>query len=82
MALPQITGLLPDPATTTLTRWAAVVVELLSDYNLSELIEEARWQSWAAQLCGLTDTAADEVPDPYGFSDWRAWAARWLQIQG
>ncbi len=82
MAVAAFDGLLPDPNTTDFMRWAAVVTELGSQYNLSEPESEEFWQNWAVQFSGLTDTAADEVPDPYGFSDWRDWASRWVQIQG
>lgn len=83
MALADVSGLLPDPQTTPYVRWASLVVELLSEYNLSDPIAEDGWQSWAVQLLGLSDdTASDEVPDPYGFSNWRDWAARWIQILG
>ena len=72
---------LPSPYTADFKRWSALVVEQLAEYNVPTPVGdgESGWNSWAAQLGADPNVLATGVPSPYGFSEWRSWAARWLQ---
>jgi len=68
--------LIPNPIGLDFIRWASVVTEELSSYNVSIPASEDTWLSWALQVFNINDLVEQGVPDPYGFSEWRAWAAR------
>lgn len=72
---------------TTITRpqmlelrdWADCVCQDLDKFGLfGKLQDEARWQDWALQFFNNT-TLGRNLPDPYGFTDWREWAERFAQ---
>jgi hypothetical protein len=77
-----LSGLIPVPQGTPFMRWASVVTELLSTYNIAQPVSEATWRSWAFGVTGIPLITASDVPDPAQFPDWRAWAVRWIQLLG
>jgi hypothetical protein len=66
------------PAGLTLTEWADRVALDMDPYlSASKLLDETRWQDWAVQFLNSTSIGRN-LPNPYGFSDWREWADRFI----
>ena len=67
------------PTHMSLFDWANQVALDLDSYGaLGRLDNEAEWQAWAMQFLNNT-TLGRNLPDPYGFADWRDWAERFVQ---
>lgn len=62
----------PDPRDLSLARWAAELA--LQDANVPYGAAEPRWQGWAARVVTYAKFVGQNLPDPYQFKDWRAWA--------
>lgn len=74
------TFFIPEPIGLDFMRWASVVTEELSVYNVSIPASEDSWKSWALQVYNVNDLVEQGVPEPQGFDNWRAWAARVAEI--
>lgn len=70
----------PIPKNIDFFRWASVVNEELSQYNVSIPASEDTWLSWALQVYNVNDLAEGGVPNPLGFRTWQAWAAECADI--
>lgn len=67
----------------TLTQWADEVVLALDPVGpIARLDSGDPWQDWAAGLCGINGLSQLNIPSPYGFSDWRDWAERFVELVG
>jgi hypothetical protein len=66
----------PDPRYMDFVRWASVLNEELSQYNLAIPTSVDDWKSWAMRLVSTPDLSADAYPDPSSYEDWRDWAAQ------
>jgi hypothetical protein len=66
-----------DPRNMTLRDWADSVILSIGDaWSFGRLDDESRWRDWAVAFVRAPGFAGQNVPDPYGFSDWREWAMR------
>ena len=66
-----------DPRGLTLTQYAdAVTLSANSAWSLGRLDDESKWQDWATGLLRAAQLTAQNVPNPYFFTDWREWAMR------
>lgn len=66
-----------DPRNMTLRDWADSVILSIGDaWSFGRLDDESRWRDWAVAFVRASGFAGQNVPDPYGFSDWREWAMR------
>ena len=70
----------PIPINIDFMRWASVVTEELSQYNVRTPDSEDTWLSWALSVYEINDLAAEGLPDPHGFDNWQSWAARCTDI--
>lgn len=61
----------PDPRGLTLARWGAELA--LQDANVP-LTTGLDWRRWAATVASFAKFGAQNLPDPYQFTDWTAWA--------
>lgn len=68
------------PTGLSLTDWANQIALDLDSYGaIGRLVDETKWQDWAAQLFYLTGLPPN-LPQPYGFNDWSDWAERLCQV--
>lgn len=66
-----------DPQGLSIQQWSdAVISDINTSWPLGVLQSEDAWQEWATGLVRAPELAQRVLPDPYGFSDWRAWAER------
>jgi hypothetical protein len=70
----------PLPIEIDFIRWASVITEELSQYNIGIPTSEDTWLSWALQVYEVLDLEAEGMPNPNGFSEWRSWAERLSDI--
>lgn len=64
-----------DPFGMTATEWAdAMTINLEQFGNIGRLSSEEGWRDWGLQLMTMGSLSGTTVPDPYMFSEWRAWA--------
>ena len=71
-----------DPQGASLQEWADAVSLYVTDAGLFGRIDSSRWLEWAAGLVRAPEFAQRVLPDPYQFSDWRAWAEYAAPILG
>jgi hypothetical protein len=64
----------PDPRDTSLERWCAELA--LQDSSVPLPPDPIGWQRWAAFVAQFTTLSVLDLPNPYGFTDWRGWATR------
>lgn len=63
------------PAGMTLTDWAdQITFDLDNQTTLSKLMDERKWQDWAVQFVTVTGLSGYNIPTPYVFDSWKAWA--------
>lgn len=64
------------PTYMQLLDWAGQVITDLDPYgSFGRLDDETKWQDWGVQF--LNNTAIGRnLPNPYGFTDWKEWAER------
>lgn len=74
-----MTTALPLPSTMTLQDWADQVVFCLDNYGLFPKLNDANWHDWAACFLLTSSLGNKDVPDPYGFKEWKEWAQRFVQ---
>ena len=66
-----------DPQNMSLRDWAdSVILNTNNAWSFGKLDDEARWQDWATGFVRAASFAPNNIPDPYQFEDWRAWAER------
>lgn len=70
----------PSPINISFIRWASIVTEELSQYNVGIPESEDAWLSWALQVYNVNDLAEEGIPNPNGFITWDSWAARCVDI--
>lgn len=64
------------PTGMELQDWSSQVILDLDSYGaFGRLQDPARWQDWGVQFLNNT-TIGRNLPNPYGFNDWREWAER------
>lgn len=68
-----------DPRGLTFERWASLLAEALSEYNIPNPADEDSWFGWACTLFGAPDLVSLGLPDPRGFTGWREWAETLVQ---
>lgn len=69
-----------NPAFLTVRQWCDFMTPNLEKFgNLGRLSDDEKWQQWGAELLNFPALHGSIVPDPYQFTDWRAWAARLCQ---
>ena len=60
--------------------WADQVALDLDPYGaFGRLQDESQWQDWGMQFVNNA-TLRENIPIPYGFSDWKDWAERFCQV--
>lgn len=66
---------IPDPRGISLRDWADnVVLNFSGTGYVGQIDDNLRWQDWGAELIlTVPEIASHSPPDPYSFSDWRAW---------
>lgn len=66
-----------DPRGMTWQDWASSAILVLGDaWAFGTPPVEENWQSYAVGFVRASNFAQRVLPDPYQFSDWRAWAMR------
>ena len=66
-----------DPRGLTLRQYADATILNVSDaWSFGRLDDEKDWQAWAVSFVRASPFVNRNVPNPYGFSDWRVWAER------
>jgi hypothetical protein len=50
-------------------------LDLSSDYNLPNPVEEGSWAIWATELLTIPSLSGLGLPNPSAFADWKDWAA-------
>lgn len=56
--------------------WASQIILDLDSYgSFGRLEDPALWQDWGVQFLNNT-TIGRNLPNPYGFTDWKEWAER------
>ena len=66
------------PTGMELLDWASQVIIDLDAYgSFGRLDDPTRWQDWGVQFLNNT-TIGRNLPIPYGFTDWRDWAERFV----
>ena len=64
------------PTNMSLMDWSSQVILDLDSYGVfGRLQDPARWQDWGVQFLNNT-TIGRNLPNPYGFNDWKEWAER------
>lgn len=64
------------PTNMELLDWASQVILDLDSYGaFGRLQDPARWQDWGVQFLNNSSIGRN-LPNPYGFTDWREWAER------
>jgi hypothetical protein len=64
------------PTGMELLDWASQINLDLDPYGtFGRLDDPNRWQDWGVQFLNNT-TIGRNLPNPYGFTDWREWAER------
>lgn len=67
------------PTNMELSDWASQIILDLDPYGaFGRLQDPERWQDWAVQFLNNM-TIGRNLPNPYGFTDWREWAERFVQ---
>lgn len=61
-------------------RWAQLLSQQWAQYNVPSPVSEGLWHEWAEHVRANPAVVSLGVVDPRGFSDWRAWAAKILQV--
>lgn len=70
-----------NPLQMTWEQWSSqVVIDLSTQYNLPNPVEEGLWQRWATELLTIPGLSELGLPDPSAFASWQAWAAAFTQI--
>ena len=64
------------PTGMELKDWADAVTLFLSTFDSIGALQDDKWQEWGARLTLALTLSGFTIPDPYGFTDWRAWAQR------
>jgi hypothetical protein len=80
MSVQDVTGY--NPNTLSFLRWARLLVEGLSEYNVPNPVSEDLWVEWATNFVAVPEIAQLGVPDPRTFGDWRTWATNVTQVLG
>jgi len=64
------------PAGMELMDWSSqVVIDLDAFGSFGRLQDPDQWQDWGMQFLNNT-TIAGNLPNPYGFNNWKEWAER------
>ncbi|MEN9885637.1 MAG: hypothetical protein RL758_215 [Pseudomonadota bacterium] len=64
------------PTGMELLDWSSQVIIDLDAYgSFGRLQDPDRWQDWGVQFLNNT-TIGRNLPNPYGFTDWKEWAER------
>lgn len=69
-----IVGTIYDPRNMDFMRWASLLTEELSTYNVPSPVDEESWASWAVSLFNSPNLVSLGLPDPRGFANWQDWA--------
>lgn len=66
-----------DPRFLDFPRWSALTASALQSVGFTPVMgDEEHWQKWADAANAVPLIAAQNVPRPSGFKDWRMWALR------
>jgi len=68
--------ILPNPYGVPFERFASVLVEQLSLYNVAQSPTVDNWKDWAAAILREPSMELQGLPDPRYFPTWQSWAAR------
>lgn len=64
------------PAGMELMDWSSqVIIDLDAFGSFGRLQDPDQWQDWGMQFLNNT-TIAGNLPNPYGFNNWKEWAER------
>lgn len=63
------------PTGLTLNDWADAIVLDLDRYGAFGRLSDEDWQGWGVQFLN-NSLIGKNLPNPYGFLDWREWAER------
>lgn len=67
------------PTNMNLMDWSSQVILDLDSYGVfGRLQDPDRWQDWGVQFLNNT-TIGRNLPNPYGFNDWKEWAERLVE---
>jgi len=80
LAINVVKFICPNPYGLPFERWASIVNEELSLYNISMPVSENAWAFWATKICEILDLSAEGMPSPEMYSDWRGWAEKLTEI--
>ncbi len=62
-------------------QWASFSLPLLEKYGpISNPPAEDGWKTWASDVISLDEISSKGAPSPFGFSSWKEWAARLIEV--
>lgn len=67
------------PTNMALRDWADAVSMDLGVYGVVGKLEDEDWRGWGVQFCNNVGIGKN-MPNPYGFLDWRDWAERMCEV--
>ena len=71
-----MTAAITRPTYMPLQDWADKMCTDLAQYGVvGRLQDEKAWQDWAVQFLNNASLGRN-IPNPYGFEDWKEWAER------
>jgi hypothetical protein len=66
------------PAGLTFEEWSSLIVEEFAQDGIEQWRpEEEEWKRWGEFLANADEI---DVPDTFGFKDWRAWGERVVEL--
>ncbi len=68
--------MIPQPMDMTLQQWTDAAVLALDNFDSIGRMFGEDWQDWGVRLMTPLSLSGLNLPDPYGFTDWREWAQR------
>lgn len=70
----------PNPQYLSFVRWSSILMEELSQYNLTIPTSEDNWKLWATTLISIPSLAPANLPDPRSYDHWQDWASRCVPL--
>lgn len=65
-----------NPVNMSLQDWADSVILTINDAWSFGKLTDKNWQDWAVAFVTANGYSQRNIPNPYGFTDWREWAMR------
>jgi hypothetical protein len=70
-----------DPRGMDVITWTSMVTPLIDPFGtVGTLMKAEDWQDWGANVMKVLKLDPADLPNPFEYQDWRAWADRFCQV--